>query len=95
MIKASGRRSLILIFFLVILFCCSIGFFSWLKIDAHEKQLQLNALNVRLEELKESNLEIEHLINEADEKELYERLARARGYVYPDEKVYFNVTPGN
>ena len=38
--------------------------------------------------------EIDYLINHADEAELYERLARDRGYAYPDEKVYFDVTPG-
>ena len=41
------------------------------------------------------NDSISYLINEADANELYEHLARERGYVYPDEKVYYDVTPGN
>lgn len=95
MTKTTGRRSVILFLFFFILLAFSIGFFAWLKIDANEKQIQLEALNVQLEELQKDNEQVNYYINEADEAELYEHLARERGYVYPDEKVYYNITPGN
>jgi cell division protein FtsB len=93
--KASGRRSFILVFFVVAILCFSLGLFAWLTIDSNEKQIRLDSLNAQLQQLQQENQEIDYLINNADEAELYEHLARERGYAYPDEKVYYDVTPGN
>lgn len=58
------------------------------------KKEQLSQLKEQLNLINAENSELEHYLNEDDESSLYERLARQRGYVYADEKVYFNVTPG-
>ena len=66
-----------------------------LRSDINQKRTTLDALNAEYEELSADNEEINSLINETDEAKLYEHLARERGYVYPDEKIYYDVTPGN
>lgn len=94
MMKLFNRRSYILMFFIVFALCFSLGLFAWIKIDTRERKAYLADLNEQLEALNLENEEVEYLLNEADEAQLYERLARARGYVYADEKVYYDVTPG-
>lgn len=95
MTKTSGRRSFILVFFAVAVICISLGIFAWLSIDSNEKQIQLDAVNAQLQQINQDNEQKDYLINNADEAELYEHLARERGYAYPDEKIYYDVTPGN
>jgi cell division protein FtsB len=92
--KASGRRSIILILCIIVAFVASVMIFTSISIDSNEKQNKLDALNLQLEQLKQENQEMDYLINNSDEAELYEHLARERGYAYPDEKVYYDVTPG-
>ncbi|MBQ9945359.1 MAG: septum formation initiator family protein [Clostridia bacterium] len=94
MTETRGRRSIILILSVIAILCFSLVIFSWITIDSNEKQIQLDSLNAQLQQLQQENQEIDHLINDADEAELYEHLARERGYAYPDEKVYYDVTPG-
>jgi cell division protein FtsB len=72
----------------------AIVFFVILQKNVNAKEAELKALQGELQELQEENSEVDYLINEADDAELYEHLARERGYVYPDEKIYYNVTPG-
>lgn len=93
MTKTSGRRSIILILSVVAILCFSLVIFAWISIDSNEKQIQLDSLNNQLNVLQQENQEIDYLINNAEEAELYEHLARGRGYAYPDEKVYYDVTP--
>jgi len=94
MSKIFQKHSYILMFFIVFALLFSVGLFAWIKMDTKEQKLQLEALNRQLEMLNMENEEAEYLLNEADEAQLYERLARDRGYVYADEKVYYDVTPG-
>ncbi len=94
MTRASGRRSIILMLCILVAFVASIAIFTTISIDTNEKQNKLNALNLELQQLQQENQEMDYLINNADEAELYEHLARERGYAYPDEKVYYDVTPG-
>ena len=94
MSKIFQKHSFILMFFIVFALLFSVGLFAWIKMDTKEQKLQLEALNRQLELLNMENEEAEYLLNEADEAQLYERLARGRGYVYADEKVYYDVTPG-
>ncbi len=93
--KTTGRRSIILILCAIAIFCVSVAIVIMISIDSNAKQIQLDSLNAQLQEYKQENQEIDYLINHADEAELYEHLARDRGYAYPDEKVYYDVTPGN
>lgn len=94
MTKSSSRRSIILVFFVITILCFSIGLFAWLNIDSNEKQIKLDSLNARYQQLQQENDEKEYLLEHADEAELYEHLARERGYAYPDEKVFYDITPG-
>lgn len=96
MTRTSGRRHskiMIVTIAAVILFAGSM--YGALRSDINQKRTTLDALNAEYEELSADNEEINSLINETDEAKLYEHLARERGYVYPDEKIYYDVTPGN
>ncbi len=73
----------------------AVVFFISLRNGVKTKETQLQALKLQLQELEEENSRLDYLINEADEAELFEHLARDRGYVYPDEKIFYNVSPGN
>ena len=92
--KLFNRHRYILMFFIVFALCFLLGIFAWIKIDTREQKIHLEALKEQLDALNLENEEVEYLLNEADEAQLYERLARARGYVYANEKVYYDVTPG-
>ena len=94
MLKLFNRHSYILMFFIVFALLFSLGLFAWIKIDTREQKQRLEDLNAQLNALNLENQEVDYLLNEADEAQLYERLARERGYVYASEKVYYDVTPG-
>lgn len=93
--KFFSRHSRILALLTVFILCFSVALVMYLRSDISAKQAQVQELEARLQELQLENNELEYLINEADEAELFEHLARERGYVYPDEKIFYNVTPGN
>ena len=92
--KLFKGHSRILVFLAGFIFVFAVIFFAILQKNVKAKETELNALQDQLQELQEDNSEVDYLINEADEAELFEHLARERGYVYPDEKIYYNVTPG-
>ena len=94
MTKLFASRSYILMAFAVFVICLFLGFYALIRLNTNEKISQLNELQAYLDELNRENAEVQYLLNEADEDVLYERLARQRGYVYADEKVYYDVTPG-
>lgn len=93
--KVQKGHSRILLFMSVVLLLFAVVFFIMLKNGGKTKEAELSDLKTQLQELQEENSELDYLINEADEAELFEHLARERGYVYPDEKIFYNVTPGN
>ena len=95
MSKVFNRHSFIRMFCIAFILCFSMGLFAWIKVDTRAQKLQLEELNRQLATLQLENAEVEYLINEEDEAKLYERMARARGYGYANEKVYYDVTPGN
>lgn len=65
------------------------------KAKLYAPNTELESLQQVYEEISQQNDDIEYLINDADDAERFEHLARERGYVYPDEKIYYDVTPGN
>ncbi len=93
--KIINKHSKILIALASFLLVFTVVFFAILQKNVKTKEAELESLRLELQELQDENSELEYLINEADEAELFEHLARERGYVYPDEKVYYNVTPGS
>ena len=89
------KHSFILVVLMACVLCFSLGLFAWLQKDIKAQERELQALKTELQEINDANEQINYLLNEADEDELYEHLARARGFVYPDEHIYQDVTPGN
>ena len=92
--KLMKGHSKLIVFMACFILLFAIVFFVILQKNVNAKEAELRALQGELQELQEENSEVDYLINEADDAELYEHLARERGYVYPDEKIYYNVTPG-
>lgn len=90
-----GRHSYVLMFLIICLLCFSFVFYTFLNNDVKKKETELTALNEYYDSVLESNDELSYLLNDADEKELFEQLARSHGYAYPDEKIYYDITPGN
>lgn len=93
---ASKRKhSKIMIVAVAVVVLCAGAVYGFLRIDIKKKEMTLEALNAEYQEISADNEEMNSLINDPDEEKLYEHLARERGYVYPDEKIYYDVTPGN
>ncbi len=80
-------------------FLCAVGafvcVFAFIEAKLYAPKAELESLQQVYEEISQQNDDIEYLINDADDAERFEHLARERGYVYPDEKIYYDVTPGN
>lgn len=93
--KFFSRHSVVLPLLVVFILCVSVAIVAYFGSDISAKQTDLQELQAQLQELQMENNQIKYLITDADEAELYEHLARERGYVYPDEKIFYNVTPGN
>ncbi len=79
---------------MIVTLAVSAVMYTYTSIDTNKKKIQYEALQAQLAQNLQENEELDYLINNADEAELYEHLARERGYAYPDEKVYYDVTPG-
>lgn len=94
MSKLFGRRSVLLLFVVIFILSFSVAFYVFLRVRLRGREEELANLQAQIEQVQNDNDNISYLINEADADELYEHLARERGYVYPDEKVYYDVTPG-
>lgn len=89
-----GRHSYIIMFFTICLLCFSLVFFGFLNGDVKKKETELEQLSEYYDSVLEKNNELSYLLNDADENELFEQLARSHGYAYPDEKIYLDITPG-
>ena len=72
----------------------SLVFFGFLNGDVKKKETELEQLSEYYDSVLEKNNELSYLLNDADENELFEQLARSHGYAYPDEKIYLDITPG-
>lgn len=95
MLKKFENRSFLIILLTTFVLLFFLGIYALISLNMNAKTAKLKNLQEELDNLNKSNSSIEYLLNEADESVLYERLARERGYVYADEKVYYDVTPGN
>ena len=75
--KFFSRHSRILIVLTAFILCFSVALVMYLRSDISAKQAELQELKAQLQEIQIENDEIEYLINEADEAELFEHLAAA------------------
>ena len=95
MVKSKIRHRYILLFAAIAALVISVAAYSYLQRDVRSKEAEFSALQAELVEVQAQNNEIATLIDSNDERQMFEHLARERGFVYPDEKIYYNVTPGN
>ena len=93
--KIFTRRSIIMIIVVTVVFL-SIGASNiTMAVKLSRQNKELAAINEQIATVEMDNKSIDYLLTEADERELFERLAREKGYAYPDERIYYDITPGN
>ena len=63
-------------------------------VETKEKKRELAELSTQLEQQNEKNSELASAVDNSDEKALAEKYARENGYAYPDERLYYDATPG-
>ena len=86
-------------FFLTLALIAIIGYFAIslvsLQIEIKDKSQQVSDAKQVYEEKVLENEELESFINESDESDYIERIARdVLGYVLPGERVYYDVSSG-
>ncbi|MGI6744639.1 MAG: Cell division protein FtsL [Firmicutes bacterium ADurb.Bin300] len=70
--------------------------FIGLQTDIKEKKVEIDVLSSQYQQQLAQNDELQKLIDKGDEAQYIEHIAREqRNYVYPDERVYFDITPGS
>lgn len=66
------------------------------RLEIREKEKEAAAVQAQYEEQCAENERLHNVIDGGDESEYMERVAREKlGYVMPDEKVYYDITPSN
>ena len=89
--KFSSIIVAVFIVFFAIVAVSSIG----VKKDIVQKEQTLAELTKELDELEAEGAKLNYYLNDADEAELFEHLAREKGYCYSNEKIFYDITPGN
>lgn len=64
------------------------------KFDNDRQSNEYNALTGELEQKLSENSELAAVVESDDEAALAEKYARENGYAYPDERLYYDATPG-
>ncbi len=95
-IKMKPKHSFILSLALLL----AVGYFliSFVSatIDIREKEKEQAEVHARYEAQMAENERLQSVVDGGDEKEYIERVAREKlGYVMPNEKVYYDITPSN
>lgn len=66
------------------------------QLDIREKEKEAAALQEQITQQVAENERLQAVVDGGDESEYIERVAREKlGYVMPDEKVYYDITPSN
>ena len=86
-------------FFLTLAVIAVIGYFVFslisLQIDIKDKSSQIDDANQTLSEIKSENEELKGYLKDEDESSYIERVARdVLGYVFPGERVYYDISSG-
>lgn len=93
--KPRRRHSIIFIVAAIGVSITFLSMFFKLQINIKERRNQADLILQEYEQLTGENERLRGLLDEADEAEIIERYAREnRGYAYPDERFYYDVTPG-
>ena len=72
-----------------------IGSFISKQVAINRKQAELDRINAEITAQNLENEELSEVIEKGDDDEQIEKYARQAGYVYPDERVFVDVTPGS
>lgn len=93
--KKKGSRS----FFLTLAVVAIIGYFVIslisLQIDIRDKSAQVDEAKKNYAEMELQNDELEGFLSDGDEGSYIERIARdVLGYVFPGERVYYDISSG-
>ena len=98
--KAKKKRKQIAPVSIIVFILCSC-IVLYFVVNIIKKQIEINKntdtrneLVSILESRQAENEELEIAISEGDESALAEEYARKKDYVYPDERVYVDITPG-
>ncbi|MEG0545964.1 MAG: septum formation initiator family protein [Oscillospiraceae bacterium] len=66
------------------------------NIEIKEKNAEAENIKAQYEQQVADNARLQEVVDGGNQQEYIERVAREKlGYVMPDEKVYYNITPGN
>ncbi len=95
--KRNQKRPGIIITLLVLtVFIYLLVTFIGLQTDINGKKSEIDVLTSQYNQQLAQNDELQKLLNQGDEAQYIERIAREQhNYVYPDERVYFDITPGS
>lgn len=97
MAKAKRKnRSIILIMAVLVVGVSFFSIFLKLQFNIKEREKEALAVQEELEQVAAENERLRDYLNSDDEAKIIEEYARNyRDFVYPDENVYYDVTPGN
>ncbi|MGN0520824.1 MAG: septum formation initiator family protein [Candidatus Fimenecus sp.] len=66
------------------------------QLEIREKEKEAAQIQAQIVAQQAENERLQAVVDGGDEKEYIERVAREKlGYVMPDEKVYYDITPSN
>lgn len=66
------------------------------QLQIREREKRAEEVSAQYEQQLAENKRLQSVVDGGDEKAYIERVAREKlGYVMPDEKVYYDITPGN
>lgn len=63
-------------------------------VENKRQKNEYDKLENKLEQKLEQNAELSELVDNGNESEVAEKYARENGYAYPDERLYYDATPG-
>lgn len=98
--KAKKRKPQKHSFILTLALLLAVGYFviSFIsaQLEIREKEKQAAEIRAQVEQQQAENERLQAVVDGGDEKQYIERVAREKlGYVMPDEKVYYDITPSN
>lgn len=98
--KAKKRKPQKHSFILTLALLLAVGYFviSFIsaQLEIREKEKQAAEVRAQVEQQQAENERLQAVVDGGDEKQYIERVAREKlGYVMPDEKVYYDITPSN
>ena len=66
------------------------------QLQIKEREKKVEEVSAQYEQQLAENERLQQVVDGGDQNEYIERVAREKlGYVMPDEKVYYDITPGN